>query len=185
MTRQLYRSDRDKMLAGVCGGLGDYFDIDPVIFRAIFIFSTIGAGAGIIVYIVLWIIVPEETKLYMRRGAAAGREATTENAEGAANAENGEFQTPPGYGNRRSRRVDPQKRKSDAQTVWALVLISLGVSFLLHNMIPWLHFGHLWPLLLIAIGAFLLWKNIRDKKSEENPDNIENDSGNETKKEEL
>jgi len=59
MTKRLYKSRTERMIAGVCGGLGKYFDIDPVIVRLAAVFFAIW-GAGVIAYIVAWIIVPEE-----------------------------------------------------------------------------------------------------------------------------
>lgn len=56
--KKLYRSNRDKMLSGVCGGLGEYFNIDPTIIRliwAIFAFS----GSGILVYLIASIVIPK------------------------------------------------------------------------------------------------------------------------------
>ncbi|HZQ85257.1 MAG TPA: PspC domain-containing protein [Acidimicrobiales bacterium] len=58
--RRLERSRRDRKIAGVCGGLGDYFDIDPVIFRIGFVVLTIAGGSGILLYIAGMIFVPEE-----------------------------------------------------------------------------------------------------------------------------
>ena len=58
MTR-LYRTPKDRIFGGVCGGIGKYLDIDPVIIRllwALFIFS----GFGFLVYIIAWIIIPKE-----------------------------------------------------------------------------------------------------------------------------
>ena len=60
MTKKLYRSQTDSMLAGVCGGLGAYFNIDPTLIRILFVLSTIFSGAGILVYLAMWLIVPEE-----------------------------------------------------------------------------------------------------------------------------
>ena len=60
MKKRLYRSRTDKMIAGVCGGLADYFDTDPVIIRLIFIFLLLfGIGPIIIAYIIMWIVVPQ------------------------------------------------------------------------------------------------------------------------------
>lgn len=57
--KRLYRSRTNKMLAGVCGGIGEYFNIDPTLIRIGWvIFSTV--GAGILAYIVAAIIIPEE-----------------------------------------------------------------------------------------------------------------------------
>ncbi len=59
MTKRLYRSRTDRMLAGVCGGLGQYFDIDPVIVRLAAVLFALW-GAGVFAYIIAWIIVAEE-----------------------------------------------------------------------------------------------------------------------------
>ena len=55
---RLYRSSKDKVLAGVCGGLGEYFKIDPVIIRILWVVFSLIYGVGILAYIVAWIIVP-------------------------------------------------------------------------------------------------------------------------------
>jgi phage shock protein PspC (stress-responsive transcriptional regulator) len=60
--KQLYRSRNDRMLAGVCGGLGKYFDIDPTIIRLIFVFGAVITGSGLFwAYLVMMLVVPEET----------------------------------------------------------------------------------------------------------------------------
>ena len=56
--KKLYRSKTNRMIAGVCGGIGEYFDIDPTIIRLIWIMFALAAGSGIIAYIIAWIIVP-------------------------------------------------------------------------------------------------------------------------------
>ncbi len=59
MQTQLKRSD-DRILAGVCGGIANYFGIDPVIVRLVFVLSVLFAGAPILLYPILWLIMPEE-----------------------------------------------------------------------------------------------------------------------------
>ena|ERR1017187_9763208 len=60
MDKRLYRSSTERKIAGVCGGLAEYFDIDPVIMRLIFVFLLLlGVGPIILVYIIFWIVVPE------------------------------------------------------------------------------------------------------------------------------
>jgi len=56
--KRLYRSLQDRKIAGVCGGLGDYFDIDPVFFRLVFLLSILFGGLGALAYLVMWIMVP-------------------------------------------------------------------------------------------------------------------------------
>ena len=61
--KKLYRSKKERMIAGVCGGIGEYLNADPTIVRLIWAFATIiTAGLGIIAYAVAWIIVPEKGK---------------------------------------------------------------------------------------------------------------------------
>lgn len=68
--RKLYRDTEDFVVAGVAGGLGIYFEIDPVIFRIIFVLLTFASGFGILAYIVLWVAMPQaktaNQKLEMR-----------------------------------------------------------------------------------------------------------------------
>lgn len=61
--KRLYRSSDQKMFLGVCGGLGEYFDIDPTIIRVIFAVTTLLAGTSIAVYAVLALIMPSEASL--------------------------------------------------------------------------------------------------------------------------
>ena len=67
MEKKLYRSRTDRQLAGVCGGLGQYFNIDPTIIRLAWVVATFCAGGGLFAYILAMIIVPQEPE--------AGREA--------------------------------------------------------------------------------------------------------------
>jgi phage shock protein C len=55
---RLYRSRSQKMIAGVCGGLGEYFDVDPVLIRLLFVVTAFISGAGLLAYVILWIVVP-------------------------------------------------------------------------------------------------------------------------------
>lgn len=60
-TKKLYRSNTDKMIAGVCGGLGQYFGVDPTLIRLIFALLVVfGVGSGILLYIILAIVMPLE-----------------------------------------------------------------------------------------------------------------------------
>lgn len=58
--KRLYRSKKNRKIAGVCGGLADYFDIDPTIIRILWVALALGAGTGVIAYIIFWLIVPEK-----------------------------------------------------------------------------------------------------------------------------
>ncbi|HEX5905728.1 MAG TPA: PspC domain-containing protein [Propionibacteriaceae bacterium] len=61
-SRKLYRSRNQRMVAGVCGGLADYFNIDATVIRVLFLILTVFGGTGLVVYLVMWIIVPDASK---------------------------------------------------------------------------------------------------------------------------
>ena len=58
-TKKLYRDPDDRVLGGVCSGLGAYFNLDPVLFRVLFVLAVLFFSAGILIYIILWILLPE------------------------------------------------------------------------------------------------------------------------------
>ena len=60
MEKKLYRSTKNKVLGGVCGGLGDFFDVDPTIIRLGWAISTIFFGISIAIYLIAWVVEPEE-----------------------------------------------------------------------------------------------------------------------------
>ncbi len=57
--KKLHRSTTNKMLAGVCGGVAEYFNVDPTLVRLAFVVLALLGGPGILLYIILWIILPE------------------------------------------------------------------------------------------------------------------------------
>lgn len=63
MSKRLYRSSKDKILGGVCAGIAEYFNIDPVIIRVVFVLIFLAEGVGLMIYVILWIIVPEQKSL--------------------------------------------------------------------------------------------------------------------------
>lgn len=62
--KRLYRSETDRQIAGVCAGIADYFDVDPTLIRILFLVLFFAGGPGFLLYIILWIAVPEESTIY-------------------------------------------------------------------------------------------------------------------------
>ena len=58
--KKLYRSKKNRVIAGVCGGIGEYFNVDPTLIRVIWILFALALGSGILAYIIAWIIIPEK-----------------------------------------------------------------------------------------------------------------------------
>jgi len=59
-TKKLYRSRKERIIGGVCGGLGEFLDVDPTLIRLLWaVITVLSIGAGIVAYLVAWIIIPE------------------------------------------------------------------------------------------------------------------------------
>lgn len=61
--KQLYRSTTNKMIGGVCGGIAAYFDVDPTLIRLGFVAVTLLGGSGVLVYLILWLVVPSHNSV--------------------------------------------------------------------------------------------------------------------------
>ena len=154
MKDRLYRSRINRYLGGVAAGLGAYFSIDPIIVRVLFIvltFTSVGFG-GILLYIVLWIIVPEEP--YSRykaqpAGAANGAEGETINADFQEEAEEP------------AKERSSYQRASQGQILAGLVLIGVGTIFLVDQIFPRINFDVLLPVALVGIGIAILLSSLK------------------------
>lgn len=148
---QLYRSRTDTMLGGVCGGLGPYLGVDPVLVRLFFVLLTLGGGAGVLIYLICWVIIPLEPE-----GATVGTGASgTTGAELSARAQ----QLGAGV-SAAVRTPHPQ-----AALLVGAALCIFGLVALLRNLglpwVGWLDAGTLWPLLLVGAGIALIVRRQR------------------------
>jgi phage shock protein C len=139
MAKKLYRSRTDKMIAGVCGGLAEYFYIDPTLVRLLAVALTLAGGSGILAYIIFWFVVPQ------RQLNLAAVDGQTQPVSGAAAGESEEGES---------------NEAHSAALFVGVILTVLGILFLLGNIISfaWLSFSRLWPLVLIAIGIVIILK---------------------------
>ncbi|MGE5499020.1 MAG: PspC domain-containing protein [Syntrophothermus sp.] len=147
MRDRLYRNRRNKMIAGVAMGLAEYFDIDPVIVRILFVASAFISGIGFLVYLLLWIVVPYKDEYY---NPYAGT-GTADTGTGASETVSGE-PVPPA--------AEPLRRQNRSN-LFGYVLIGLGVLFMADRFMN-IHIGDFWPVILIAIGAGLLLKGSKN-----------------------
>ena len=147
--KKLYRSSHDRMIFGVCGGLGEYFGIDSMVFRALFLLLSFGGGAGILIYLIMAVLVPAGQN---HSGAATDpREKINEFARdlrtGAQNLSQ-EFKTS-GSSRNRGRLV-------------GLIIVFFGCVFLLTRLFPdaWsgVRWDLIWPLALIIVGLVVIAK---------------------------
>ncbi len=144
---RLYRSETDRIIAGVAGGLGEYFNLDPTLFRLGFVLITLAGGSGILLYLIMWLILPTESQIKQ-----PGNKIIEENAK--------EVQ-------RKTEKVGEKFAKSvrseDAKLWWSVILIIVGFAFLFQNfgLLDLIRLSRLWPLILIILGVFILIKNDR------------------------
>jgi phage shock protein C len=61
MQKRLQRSRTEKMIGGVCGGFAEYFSVDPTLVRVIWVAMTLVVGVGILLYLILWLVMPLES----------------------------------------------------------------------------------------------------------------------------
>jgi phage shock protein PspC (stress-responsive transcriptional regulator) len=147
MERRLYKSRKEKMIAGVAGGIAEYFDVDPVLVRIGFVVLGFLHGVGVLAYIILWIVMPTAKFDPVPVGAS--------DTSGTFDTSVLDSDTAPA--------ANPlsTKRSNNAAFIGGSLLIGLGVLFLLDNLFPVFDFGELWPLLLIILGGGLLWNSIK------------------------
>ncbi|WP_026478553.1 PspC domain-containing protein [Alkaliphilus transvaalensis] len=156
MKKRLYLSRNDKKLAGVCGGVADYFDIDVTLVRLLWILFSVSGGAGVVIYIIAAIIMDEEPRNYtpkadfknVRDAEIVGEER---NDHGNQN-ENEEIQIDETKGTSQSRGKDKD------HLLIGGVLVILGAFIFSRNILGlyWLNIRFLTPMVLIGVGLVVI-----------------------------
>lgn len=128
---RLMRSETDRMIAGVCGGLAAYLGVDPVLVRLAFVILFLASGIGLAIYAILWLVVPTPSRVQPEIRLV-----------------DEEYDDPSAL----------KTRFSPAATV-GVILILFGAFFLLSQMggAP----GYIWPVILIGAGLFYLIRRAR------------------------
>lgn len=145
MERRIYRLRTDRVLAGVASGIARHFKTDPVLIRVLFVALALVGGGGILAYIILWAIIPEEP--YGSFGASAPADGATSTENEATFVES----TVP--------------HAKTGSLIAGIVLIVMGTLFLADEFLPDFDFGKYWPVLLVAIGIVLLFTARKKEKS--------------------
>lgn len=153
MTTRITKSKTDRVIDGVCGGLAEYFGIDSLLVRLVFVALIFINGIGIILYIVLMIIMPKAQSIEQ-----SPKETIQENVReiGERVKEAGE-----GLGTAIAKN---DEEKHPHRTGWlGILLILIGIIFLLDslNLIRWLDKDLIWPIIIILVGGWLLIKRWR------------------------
>lgn len=147
MNERLYRSRKNKLLGGVASGLAKYANIDPIIVRIIFIIITFLNGLGFLLYIVLWIVIPEEN-------ITGQPEPKQESFSESAKVDNPEA----------SATTNKIRERGNGRVFVGIVLIGLGFIFLVERFFPYFDFEDILPMVLVAVGLLLVVNTFKNKK---------------------
>ncbi len=143
-TRKLYRSQTDQVVAGVCGGLAEHFDIDPVIVRVVFILLAFFGGGGVLIYLILWIALPKKPYDFTFNASSGS---------GMPDEDKPKEEQSAGFNPEPEQKNTARYRGS---LIGGIILLTLGTLFLIDEFIPHWDFGRLWPVILIVIGFALI-----------------------------
>jgi len=152
MTKRLYRSRKEKMIAGVAGGIAEYLELDPVFVRIAFVCLIFFHGAGIIIYFVSALIIPKEELFATEQPEDEKQNRVVE------------------------KQAEKAKRKSYMEKIVGAILIILGVIFLADNLLIDIDFENIFPLVLIAIGSWMVYNTFKKEKESELKNKIENEN---------
>lgn len=159
MNRRLYRSVADRRIGGVAAGTATYFDIDPSISRVLWLLLALfSGGVFVIVYLVMWAVVPEEP--YPATGASPPAAASPSLEAGVDEPAEGSTtpSTTPGSWPPPAASAD---RGPGGRVILGAILILIGVWFLADRFLPWLDFDLVWPVGLVVIGILVLATALR------------------------
>lgn len=137
MANKLYRSEDNRVIGGVCAGLAKHFDVDVVLVRLVFVALGFVNGLGVLAYLILWLVVPDEGRSEM-----TGEDVLRANLDDIR---------------QRARQVGESLRNSGrSNMIIGGLLVLIGASLLLKTFVPAISAGLIWPIALIGLGVYLL-----------------------------
>ncbi|MGH7876590.1 MAG: PspC domain-containing protein [Candidatus Dormibacteraceae bacterium] len=157
--RTRVRKSSDTIIAGVAAGVAEYVDTDPIWIRILFVVLALAGGIGVIVYLVLWFLMPgpldAPTAQAEFGGSGAGFNAPAEGGGGSTPASTAAVSTEPAA----SRVVNGRRRGLGL----GLLLVAVGCWFLLENLglISWWQWNIAWPVMVILIGLIVIFARFR------------------------
>jgi len=151
-TKKLYRSKEERVIAGVCGGLSDYFKIDPVFVRLIFVFLALLDGLGVILYIIFIFVIPKkgEGALDIQQAKEKieefGKEVTAHAKNTAGKIEK-----------------DSKGWMKDKRKVVGVMILLVGLFALLNKvlLVSWFRWDIFWRVALIVVGLYIVIKSTK------------------------
>lgn len=148
MERRLYRSRKNKVISGVCGGIAEYMNVDPTIVRLIWAISIVYGGIGIIAYIICLIVIPEATDEKRQNDSADAQQQYDKNEQSCPEDQ---------YSSQQDQSSSQHQNTSDRNRIVAgTLLICIGGFMLFRRYFYWINLGKYWPVLLIVAGIVII-----------------------------
>jgi len=147
--KKIYRKTDDCIIAGVCGGLADYFEIDETLVRIIFVLLAVGGGSGILIYLVLWLVIPKVGKENKKTNWEENVKDFAQDVGKKAKTVASEFKK-----EIKVEKISPEKRQG---SFLGLMLILWGGILLINKISPMLiEWDYVWPGILMVLGGYLM-----------------------------
>ena len=158
---RLYKSDTDRMVFGVCGGLADYFNVDSVLVRVAFVVLTLAWGAGLLFYLLLAILLPKQETVVSDPGDIVRENLQRLASEASEAGRRGMDSVSSAFRREDSGRANPTA--DERRNMLAFILIGIGVLLLLANLgfFRWFDWDTFWPILLILLGVAIIFGRFR------------------------
>lgn len=163
MSKRLTISNTDKKVAGVCGGIAEYFEIDSTLVRLAWILFIFAGGSGVIGYIIAALIMPKPISNY---GLNKSTEDMDEGFVDLEEVEEESFSEKDNLGKKAENREESSSKNNNVpQYILGFILLFLGVSLLSNQFFFWniLSLRHMASISLIAVGVLLILKELKDR----------------------
>jgi len=168
MERKLYRSRRERMISGVCGGIAEYFEVDPTLARLVAVVLTlVSFGGAAIAYIVMTIVVPEEPVGGIEQRGPSVAQTPVPPPPGTTSRPVSPQSPPttpppPVYPPVAGGQPPPRPRRSRGGITFGIVLVVVGLVLLASQFLPGFEVWRLWPLIIVAIGIRTMFRRDDD-----------------------
>lgn len=141
--KRLFRSLKERKIAGVAGGLAEYLNVDVILVRLIWVLTLFLGGAGVFVYLIAWLIVPEEP-------------VSREEGDNVVPIEQYQERDPETPHVQEGSPANSRAENQKSFSVIGLILIGIGAVLFARAIIPGYFHRYLWPVLLIILGLILI-----------------------------
>lgn len=142
MERKLYKSSTNRVFFGVCGGIGEFFEVDPVVIRLLTVIFTLMGGAGLLAYIIAAIMIPESSLAGRFRSSGPGNSGPEQDRPEPDQSEMWE--------------KPAKKSRGNSSLTFGVILMCIGALVLINVILPWIQDELILAAALIGLGFYFV-----------------------------